>query len=218
MRKMALLLSALVAVGSPSFAQTQDQPRNIQHNLNLDPKLDLHTNISNFCRSPDTDIIMTSLERRDGKYTVTMEMNAPINKSLGYKEFYFWIDATNNKQKGYQPYLPHSVAWPDLYADYRIFYSINANVTPPFIKAKEKVTLQKCLETDCAKDSGMRLASAISVEVNDATITFQWPVGLLPELDASSRIKIGYTTYFELMQCNGEDDSPQWGEKAFRIK
>lgn len=183
-----------------------------------DPVKDLHTNIPGYCQSPGTDIISTSFERVADEYIVKMLMSAPIDKRLGYKEFYFWMDVTHNSSKGYQPYLPHSIAWPDLYADYRIFYSINANATPPFVKAKEKVMLQKCFESNCAQDYGMIPNSAISVDVQGATVTFQWPVELLPELDSSAKIRIGYTTYFELTHCNGEDDSPQWGEDAFTIR
>ena len=37
-------------------------------------------------------------------------------------------------------------------------------------------------------------------------------------LDLAKKIKVGYTTYFSLMQCNGEDDSPQWGESAYDVE
>lgn len=186
-------------------------------NRNSDPENDVHFNIAGFCQNAHTDILSTNFRRENSEYIVEMTMTQKISKAAGYKEYYFWLDLTHDKTRGFQPYLPYSVAWPDLYANYRIFYSVNAGVVPPFMQAKEKVRLQNCVESNCALDSALASSTQIKVSVTENIVTFRWPVGLLPELEKSKNIRIGYTTYYELMQCNGEDDSPQWGEEALRI-
>lgn len=189
-------------------------------NINSDPIGDIHYNFVGACPSPAIDIIRTNFKRVESEYVVEMEMSKKIEKTSGYREYYFWMDVTHDKARGYQPYLPDSVAWPDLYANYRIFYSTDANngSYSPNRYAREKVLIQDCISGDCSRDESMRYESRIQVSVNENKVTFTWPVGLLPDLDKSQNIRVGYTTYFEYMNCNGEDDSPQWSEKAFRIK
>lgn len=183
-----------------------------------DPVGDLHMNITGMCQSPATDIVSTRFEKKDQQYIVTLQLVSSVSKMMGYKEYYFWLDVTHNKQKGYRPYMPDSAAWKNFYADYRVFYSVDANDRPPFVHPYEKVTVQKCLETDCSKDQGMLINKNIQVQTLDNSIVFKWPVGMLPDLDLAKKIKVGYTTYFSLMQCNGEDDSPQWGESAYDVE
>ncbi len=206
--KKQIIIIALAMSSSLSFAS----------NFNTDPAHDQDMNIKGaMCFSPNTDLLSTDFQRTADKYTVTMKMREKIEKVRGYKEYYFWLDVSHNTKKGYQPYLPYSVAWPDLYADYRIFYSIDANTGAYAVPAKEKITVQSCLETDCAKDYGMRYSQHVKVTANEDTVTFEWPVGLLPDLDKSAKIRVGYTTYYSLGPCNGEDDSPQWGSRAHVI-
>jgi hypothetical protein len=186
--------------------------------IKADPANDVHHNINNGCYVRDTDIISTRFERnvRTMEDSVEMELAAPINTRLGYKEFYFWIDADPGTKKGYQPYNPDSVAWKNFYADYRIFASFNNDMRSGASSAF--VGLQSCATSDCSKDGGLISNSSISVRVQGNKIHFKWPSHLVGESLTASKIKIGYTTYYELVQCNGEDDAPQWGQPAYDIE
>ncbi len=170
------------------------------------------------CPDLQTDLVSTDFNCVGDEIVVDMEMTKEIQKNIGYKEYYFWLDLTHDTQRGYQPYNPDSVAWPDLYANYRVFYSIDANDARRNGYASERVTVQNCLETNCAQDEGMRSSSQVKISIDKKVVTFRFPVSLFPELENSKKIRIGYTTYFDFMQCNGEDDSPQWGQNAFKIK
>jgi hypothetical protein len=207
--KTHFLLFIIGLYASASLASARSQK---------DPVGDLHMNISGLCQSPTTDIVSTHFEKIDNQYVVTLQLVSPVSKMMGYKEYYFWLDVTHNTKKGYRPYMPDSAAWKNFYADYRIFYSVDANDRPPFVQPYEKVTVQKCLETDCSKDQGMLMNKNIQVETIGSSVIFRWPVGIFSDLDLAKKIKVGYTTYFALMQCNGEDDSPQWGEHPHEIE
>lgn len=204
------LLSSLIFIASVSAAQAQSL-------LKADPANDVHHNIQNTCMNKDTDILSTHFQRDAAKMqdSVVMQMAIPVNAKLGYKEFYFWLDIDPGAKTGYQPYNPDAVAWKNFYADYRIFTSFNSDLRTG--KTVQKVTLQKCSESNCAQDYGMRSTSEIQVEVKGNLVTFTWPSKLIPESLNISKMKIGYTTYYELFHCNGEDDSPQWGDNAFVI-
>lgn len=204
-----ILMILQVLFSATSFAETATQ---------TDAAGDVQFNLPEVCQNLNTDIVSTSLRREDSDYVVDMEMSQMIDVNEGYKEYYFWLDLNHDRARGYQPFLSHSVTWPDLFANYKIFYSVNAGVVAPFTVAKEKVRLQNCHETNCALDSDLRSSEQISVSVAENVISFRWPAGLLPELEKTKNIRVGYSSYYELMECNGEDNSPEWGEPAFQIK
>lgn len=186
--------------------------------IKADPANDIHHNINNGCYAKDTDIISTRFERntRTMQDSVEFVLAAPVNTRIGYKEFYFWIDTDPGTKKGYQPYNPHSVAWKNFYADYRIFASFTNDLAT---KASSSfVGIQRCASSDCATDSGLVRTSGVSVRVEGNKVNFQWPSHLIAESVTATNIKIGYTTYYEFFQCNGEDDAPQWGQPAYDIE
>lgn len=167
-----------------------------------------------------TDMIETTFSREGDNFVATMTMTEDIGLGRGYKEYYFWIDV-NQKDKrgrpvGYQPYNPDSVAWPDMYADYRIFMSLDANNSEG--RAYPNVRLQNCSESDCADDAGLRYTQDIKVEIKGPKATFTWPKSLLPDVEAAKSLKLGYTTYHEIGYCHGEDDAPQWGKNAIVVQ
>lgn len=185
-------------------------------NKNSDPVGDIDKKPGPWCEDLQTDMISTDFNRVGDEFVVNMEMTKEIKKDVGYKEYYFWLDITDTNGN-YQPYNPESVAWPDLQADYRVFYSINANVDQGE-PVEERVAYQKCFDGgDCSQDQGMEYSNDIKVSIDKKTVTFRWPVSLLPEMKKAKKIRVGYTTYFEHNGCNGEDDSPQWGRNAFII-
>ena len=185
-------------------------------NKNSDPVGDIDKKPGAWCEDLQTDLVSTDFNRVGDEFVVQMEMTKEIKKDVGYKEYYFWLDI-NHPNGGYQPYNPQSVAWPDLQANYRIYYSINANVDSDE-PVDEKIAYQPCMNGgDCSQDQGMLQDNKIKVSIDKKTVTFRWPVSLLPEMAKAKNIRVGYTTYFEHQGCNGEDDSPQWGRNAFKI-
>lgn len=204
-----ILMILQVLFSATSFAETIVQN---------DAEGDVQLNLPEVCQHQPSDIVSTSLHRENSDYVVEMAMSQPINPVEGYKEYYFWLDLNHDGARGYRPSLSQSVTWPDLLANYKVFYSLDAGVVPPFTVPKERIRLQNCHETNCAFDSDLRSSEYIAVDITDNVISFRWPVGLLPELEKSKNIRVGYSAYYELMECNGEDNSPEWGEPAFQIK
>jgi len=191
-------------------------PKIFADNLHTDKAGDVDHSIKSMCHDLQTDMVSNEFTRDGDKYVVKMTMAEDIQKDYGYKEYYFWLDVDPEKRKGYQPYDPESVAWPDMYADYRIFMSLDANNDDHI--AWPRIMSQDCIATDCSKDEGMRYADDIKVDIAGKTVTFSWPVGLFSKMDAAKVMKLGYTTYYEMGACHGEDDSPDWGNRAWVIK
>ncbi|MGE3609938.1 MAG: hypothetical protein AB7I27_10165 [Bacteriovoracaceae bacterium] len=177
-----------------------------------DPVGDIDQSL-NFCSRRDTDVVKIEYKRdvQKGMEIVTFELATKVDISSGYKEFYFWLDVTGDN-KGYRPYDPDSVAWPGFYADYRVFVAYDVN---PFSGAEKRVALQDCRITDCSNDLGLYPNWNISEKVEGNKVTIWWPLTLIPELLTAKKFRIGYTTYYQMGACHGEDDAPQWGEKSF---
>lgn len=204
-----ILMLLQVLFSTTSFAETITQ---------IDAEGDVQLNLSEVCQTLPADIVSTSLRREASDYVVDMEMSQIVDPNAGYKEYYFWLDLNHDRTRGYQPYLSNSVTWPDLFANYKIFYSVNAGVVPPFTLPKERIRIQNCHDTNCAFDSDLHSSEEISVSIFANVVSFRWRAGLLPELEKTKNIRVGYSSYYELLECNGEDNSPEWGEPAFQIK
>jgi hypothetical protein len=201
---LILLLSSLLA-SSSSFAAA----------VHSDPEGDVDHNIKGLCHDLSTDMVQTRIEELENDYRVTIQVSQQVMTNVGYREYYFWIDSNPAKAEGYQPYAPESVAWPDLYAKYRIYASFDAN-NDEHIDEKQ-VFYQDCLQDDCTSEDQQH-SGDIDVQIQGDTVVFTWPKSMIPALGEAKYWKVGYTTYYEQGACNGEDDSPQWGERAFDIK
>lgn len=187
-------------------------------NKHSDPIGDVDNKPVAWCQDLETDLKSTDFKREGDEYVVQMEVTKEIKKTDGYKEYYFWLDITHDSNKGYTPYLPDSAAWPDMFANYRIFYSVNVYRDENGSRPEERIAIQNCFERDCSRDEGMYSTNDVKVSVVGNTVTFRWPVNLLPEMAKHKKIRVGYTTYYDMQMCNGEDDSPQWGRNAWEIK
>jgi hypothetical protein len=180
-----------------------------------DPVGDVDHSMKGFCTDISTDIIRNKIEESGDDFIVTMTMSRPIALNQFYREYYFWIDTNSGSHKGYRPYLPYSVAWPDMYADFRFFLSLNSDsFTTEDVK---KVTIQNCLQTNCENDQGMIAVPKLDVKIEGSQIIFKWPKTLIPELNSAKKWRVGFTTYYSYFQCSGEDDSPQWGKECFHL-
>jgi len=220
MKNFKLFVFAFLAAATAHAADaTQTDPRN-----DVD-------NATTACPDLQTDMIKTSFSTTEDQFVVTMTMTNNIQQGSGYREYYFWVDVDPAKRKGYRPYDKmdyhtydaNSMAWTDMFADYRIFMSLDGNNDAR--RAVPFVAMQRCTEkadigseTDCARDNGLRRNSQITAEINGPEVTFKWPKTLIPEMAAAKTLKVGYTTYYEYGQCEGEDDSPQWGRPAWTVK
>ncbi|MBS1970994.1 MAG: hypothetical protein JSU04_11840 [Bdellovibrionales bacterium] len=188
-------------------------------NVKTDPVGDIDNSIT-ACPDVGTDMVETSFSREGENFVATMKMSKNIDNTFGYKEYYFWIDVNQTDKKGhpvgYQPYDPESVAWPNMYADYRIFLSLDANNESH--RAYPSVRMQDCAASDCSKDGGLRYEDNIKVDIKGNEVIFTWPKSLVPAIESAASLKVGYTTYYEIGgACHGEDDSPQWGRNAYVI-
>lgn len=181
-----------------------------------DQTKDIDYNIKGICHNRDTDIKSVTFKATENEYILTIEMLTEINLKSFYREYYFWLDVDPAKKDGYQPYNPFSVAWPNMYADYRIFMSIDANnyENQPITR----VGLQDCHKSDCAEDQGMYPEYSIHSVIIGNKVVFSWPKGLIIPLDRAREFLLGITTYYQFAQCNGEDDSPQWGFPSHLIR
>jgi hypothetical protein len=171
------------------------------------------------CVDMQTDLVSTEFSREGDRFVAKMNVTTDVKRYFGsgYKEYYVWIDVNPGSRKGYQPYDPESVAWPDLYADYRIFYSLNANNDDG--STRSKIASQDCSATNCAEDGGLYWDPAVSVDIIGKTVTLSWPVTRFPKMAAAKNLKVGFTTYYEIGgACHGEDDSPQWGRNAWAVE
>lgn len=183
-------------------------------NIHTDPLKDVDHDL-NICNDLQTDMIQNNFSAQDDKYVVTMTMSKNVQSDFGYKEYYFWVDVDPTRRKGYQPYDPESVAWPNMYADYRIMLQLDANNDEH--KAYPAVKIQNCTDSDCSQDGGLHYADDVKVEIQGPNVIFTWPKTMIPEMAAASTLRVGYTTYYDYSYCNGEDDSPQWGKNAWTI-
>ena len=182
-----LLIGALLLITQVSLAASP--------NRRSDPKGDVDHNPKGAnCVDLQTDIISTNLSRNDGYFMVEMQMSQKIEKTEGYKEYYFWLDVTHDSRNGFQPYMPDDVAWPNFYADYRIFYSIDAK--SPGNKYIS-VRTQDCKEHYCGSDDYLEVNKEVAVGVDNDKVYFVWPVGMFPEMEKAKQIRVGYTTYYE---------------------
>lgn len=147
-------------------------PLAIAENFRTDTISDVHHNVVSVCQDLQTDVISTEFSRTDDQVVVKMQVSKIIQTktNFGYREYYFWIGNPAN-QSGYQPYLPDSVAWRDLYADYRVFFSLDEGV--------RRVALQNCHINDCSRDSGLNATLEISVSIEADTVVFKIPTYLL---------------------------------------
>ena len=208
----SVLLPFLFALTFTAFGSSSDL---IVQKSSADKPFDVHHNITGFCRDLSTDIVNIDVAVHESKLKVKMKMSQNIISGFGYREYYFWVGATPSKKVGYQPYNPHSVAWPDFYATNRVFLSFNGNQFTG--QDKTKLAVQNCLESDCSEDAGMILTDEVKYTVNGKFIEFEVPRSVLPLIGSEKNVKFGFTTYYEIAQCNGEDDFPDWDEKSFNI-
>lgn len=180
---------------------------------------DVHHNINGFCQDLSTDI-QNGVVVFESEY-IHVEMNMTKDITLfpdGYREFYFWIDVDPKRKNGYAPYLPNDIAWKNFFADYRIFLSINS-FSMDIQSSKVSFGLQNCKKSDCSKDLIVKQSyEKLQYHIKDSKITFKIHRSLLPEMVDLSLSQWAFTTYYQLAQCNGEDDYPQWGSKALKIK
>ena len=190
--------------------------------LKTDPIGDIHyQGLRSTCFGMTTDIVKTEIKtlcesgNQSCRHSVSITLSESFKSNYGYREYYFWVDADPEKEIGYQPYNPSDVAWPDLFADYRFFFSVNANHNRYYDFPILKV--QNCSTVDCAQDSGMESYADLDLQIWDNKITFEWPSDMIPSLGNSRHWKVGFTTYQESKDgsCSGEDDAPQWGNKAY---
>jgi len=188
---------------------------NVKHSFK-DPINDIHYNMKGTCKFQETDILSTDISRSENDFTLVITTKENIKDEKNYREFYFWLDIDPSKHNGYQPYNPHSVAWPNMFADYRIFTSLTFNEDEN--KIDQRVAIQDCQTDNCSIDSGLYSNQNISVTIKNNTVTFKWPSQLIPKLDSANKFLLGITTYHQNIFCNGEDDSPQWGKNAFLIE
>lgn len=203
--KNTLLLAILLATTSTTaFASSFE-----------DRKGDVHHNIQGFCNDLSTDIINVDVKVEEKILKVKMDMSKNISRGFGYREYYFWVGATPSQKIGYQPYNPAAVAWPDFYATNRVFLSLNGD----HYTGKDKIILgtQDCLETDCSQDYGIRRSTELNAKISGNTVEFEVPRSLLPKIGNEKNVKFGFTTYYEFMQCNGEDDFPDWDENSLDL-
>ena len=184
------------------------------NNKHADPVGDLDVQPMPCSNQTYTDLVSTDIKKEGSEFVVRMEVTEDIKKTGGYKEYYFWLDLTHDK-RAYQPYDPDSVAWPDLYANYRIFYSLDSNTGSDWVA--ERIAVQNCLTSNCAVDTELNRTDAVKVSIDKNVVEFRWPDDMLPEMKNLKKFRIGYTTYFDKRYCHGEDDSPQWGQKAWRV-
>lgn len=212
MLKINAILFSIFFVSQASLAAT-----NLSVNKNFkDMNGDIDNNIKGFCSFNETDLVGLSFKETSNEFIVTFKTVKEINLKSGYKEFYFWLDIDPGRSVGYQPYNPDSVAWPNMYADYRIFMSTDPNNYEN--KAITRIALQDCSVSDCSQDSGLYANASISAVIVGDTVVFSWPKTLLPRLKAAQKIRFGATSYYQIAQCNGEDDFPQWGDPAPEIR
>jgi hypothetical protein len=200
-----LLISGVLFSGGAKAQQWADPVGDIDHNIN------------GFCRFDHTDIKnIQAVWRRDG-LILKMDL-AKAHKRIGYQEYYFWLDVDPAAKKGYQPYDPYSVAWPNLYADYRVMLSYDYNTDDESTAPRQRFYIQDCRKSDCSQDAvtkGLNASQALHVE--GATVAFLVSPEDVPEIASAKSINMGATTYYQFAQCNGEDDAPQWGRRAVSL-
>lgn len=181
-----------------------------------DPKGDIdHSMKGGGCPWDGTDLVGMTIKKTDYEFIVTLEMTREIKQNMGYREYYFWLDYDPARKSGYQPYYPSSVAWPNMFADYRIIVTVDTNNWEGTSEAK--IGVQDCHQSNCAEADGINYSAAVNATIVGNKVIYSWPRFYLPKLDRSSEILIGATTYYQLAQCNGEDDLPQWGRPAHAI-
>jgi len=182
-----------------------------------DPKGDIDHNMKGGgCPWDGIDLAGMTIKKTDSEFIVTLEMTKEIKQSMGYREYYFWLDYDPSRRRGYQPYNPSSVAWPNMYADYRIFVSVDSNNWEG--TTDTKIGIQDCHQSDCAQEYGIDYFIIVNVTIAGKKVIYSWPRVSLPKLDRSNHLLIGATTYYQLAHCNGEDDLPQWGDPAHEIR
>lgn len=215
MKKLFILLAFASAITSQAVT------------INPDPIGDIHYEGDQIsCLGMSTDIVRTEIktvcensnENCQSHYSVTITLSENFRTNRGYREYYFWVDVDPDKKIGYQPYNPYDVAWPDLYADYRFMFTVNANHDRFYEIPSLKV--QNCSRVNCAQDEGMQNYKDLDLQIEGKNITFKWPIGMISKLEKSRHWKVGFTTYQESEDgtCSGEDDAPQWGRKAYNFR
>lgn len=183
-----------------------------------DPENDIHHNMAPACGArKDTDIVKTEFLALENEYQVIFHLAAPVNQKAGYKEYYAWVEVNPEDKIGYQPYNPYSVAWPDLYADFRVMLAIEG-AEHPLAPPSYRVLSQDCKATDCSKDDGLKANSRIKAKVEGNIVKLAWSKAAFKDLKGKQSVKVGYTSFYDHNFCNGEDDSPQWGENAHDVE
>jgi len=182
----------------------------------MDPIGDVHLNFPT-CQEQGIDMTKVSFEVVGDQIQAQIDVTKPIFEQWGYREYYIWIDVDPSQRKGYQPYFPHSVAWENFHADYRMFFSLNQPLNqkqPVFVRG-----VQDCSESNCENEVGLHNPQQqFQVEVKGSRVLFRAPLALFPNWGKEPSFQLAATTYFQLHTCNGEDDAPQWGELTKRIR